>query len=416
MKSFQATTAVGLEIQSEITISFHFTDIFALAQASGKLPSQQIAESPKVTIDGKTWKLKVSPGQPGDSCVCCTLYHELQGELVCMSLTVMPKHGSSAGNHTMRSDVKKMAIQGSEYFWSPFINRPKFLASYCDQGQAHFTAHIKIYGQRTEQVHIAPVEELHQLKTLVRPIGSASLLFNPACSDLTLMVEGERIPAHKCLLCPRSAVFHAMFQHPMKEAASNEVQIGEHSAAAVKAMLSFLYLGTISGCGGGSGGGASIWLCAGAGTGNMKAAMAQLLPELLSLAVFYQIADLQEFIEDAWSAHLTVDNALEYLNRAQFLQQQQLVQCTVRFVAKHYQAISEQPAFKQALSTEACLQVMDALTNGSADTPVVMRRRQIAETEHNMLPDWMVTSTACLGSSYDRLRLWGSVVWKMLRD
>ena len=58
--------------------------------------------------------------------------------------------------------------------------------------------------------------------------------------DVTLVVEGAEIPAHKLVLSMRSPVFRAEFQGSMKERFTRSVRIDGMSASTFRAMLRFI--------------------------------------------------------------------------------------------------------------------------------------------------------------------------------
>jgi hypothetical protein len=67
-------------------------------------------------------------------------------------------------------------------------------------------------------------------------------LFDSGCfHDVTFVVEQERVPAHRCLLCARCEYFRSMFSAGFKEGDSAEIHIEGTSSAAFKALLKFLY-------------------------------------------------------------------------------------------------------------------------------------------------------------------------------
>jgi hypothetical protein len=68
-----------------------------------------------------------------------------------------------------------------------------------------------------------------------------SLCLNKHLSDITLIVDGIQIPAHKLILSAKSKVFEAMFFTDMIESKAKEIQIKETSIEAFKEMLKFVY-------------------------------------------------------------------------------------------------------------------------------------------------------------------------------
>ena len=54
-------------------------------------------------------------------------------------------------------------------------------------------------------------------------------LNNPFCSDVTIIVQGKKIYAHKFVLFSRCNHFIRMFNHSMKESTTNEINLtGTH--------------------------------------------------------------------------------------------------------------------------------------------------------------------------------------------
>ena len=55
--------------------------------------------------------------------------------------------------------------------------------------------------------------------------------------DVTLVVEGQEIHAHKAILAARSPVFKAMFAHQMSEAVEGKVMIDDIAADVLNELL-----------------------------------------------------------------------------------------------------------------------------------------------------------------------------------
>ena len=65
-------------------------------------------------------------------------------------------------------------------------------------------------------------------------------------SDVTIICDAARFPAHKLILSARSEVFAAMFSHKdTLESQKNEVEIKGLDKIAVKRFLGFIYDGTL---------------------------------------------------------------------------------------------------------------------------------------------------------------------------
>ena len=103
---------------------------------------------------------------------------------------------------------------------------------------------------RVAQLRIAREQYLVGTKTAVlkHPVRSnATLLFSDAFSDLVFVCpDGERIHAHRCMVAASSPHMNALLQGPWAENAgqASEVKMLQ-SAAAVRALLRFMYTGEV---------------------------------------------------------------------------------------------------------------------------------------------------------------------------
>jgi len=62
-------------------------------------------------------------------------------------------------------------------------------------------------------------------------------------ADLTILVQGEKIMAHKGILTVRSQYFERMFQSHMKESDSNTIEVNDVKPTVFNELLKFLYSG-----------------------------------------------------------------------------------------------------------------------------------------------------------------------------
>lgn len=83
------------------------------------------------------------------------------------------------------------------------------------------------------------------IATWVSDVRGAELgrtfLGQPMCADSAFIVNGERIPAHRVLLCCRSEVFSSLLSGKFAECSSGEVRIEDASVDSFKALLEYLY-------------------------------------------------------------------------------------------------------------------------------------------------------------------------------
>ncbi|KAL1399196.1 hypothetical protein pipiens_002251 [Culex pipiens pipiens] len=59
--------------------------------------------------------------------------------------------------------------------------------------------------------------------------------------DVTILIDGQRFLAYKGILSARSAVFAAMFKHPMQESTENCIAISDVEPGAFKELLRYIY-------------------------------------------------------------------------------------------------------------------------------------------------------------------------------
>lgn len=165
-------------------------------------------------------------------------------------------------------------------------------------------------------VQLAPVgDECDEPVSTCRSSTNAvleALLFNPAYADVMLIVQGQSIPAHRCLLSSRSKIFHAMFQ-PQAHA-EGIILVG--TVVAAREALRFLYTGAVN----------DVQLCA-------------LAPDLLAFACIYQIADLKDYVETYCMATMNMKSAKEIMRTAEKHDRAELRVRCMKFIAAHLKTL-----------------------------------------------------------------------------
>ncbi|KAI6237331.1 BTB/POZ domain-containing protein 9 [Aphelenchoides besseyi] len=87
------------------------------------------------------------------------------------------------------------------------------------------------------------VYEHNDAEVLTKQIGM--LYLSSECSDVILIVENERIPAHRVILATRSEYFRAMLFGGLREQTEKEVTLLDTPLAAFKQLLRYIYTGRI---------------------------------------------------------------------------------------------------------------------------------------------------------------------------
>uniref|UniRef100_A0A6V7J9U8 BTB domain-containing protein n=1 Tax=Bracon brevicornis TaxID=1563983 RepID=A0A6V7J9U8_9HYME len=172
----------------------------------------------------------------------------------------------------------------------------------------------------------------HHLEEDCRQLLNEPNLF----TDVTILVDGQRFPAHKLFLAMRSPVFAAMFSHKLKENETNEVHIEDTDPEVVQAMLEFIYTDRVSN-------------------------ITPLARDLLAVADKYNLVGLKTMCEEKLYETLQTDNAGEILMLAEMYGSSDFVSCVIGFVSDHFRDIVQTEAFDEVNSVEILKRLMDAL-------------------------------------------------------
>merc|ERR1712087_104785 len=78
------------------------------------------------------------------------------------------------------------------------------------------------------------------------PENPLSMLDSGHGADVTILVGGAKIPAHRAILSARSDYFRRMFNTEMQEAASGVVDVKDVDADIFRRLLRFIYGGVLS--------------------------------------------------------------------------------------------------------------------------------------------------------------------------
>ncbi|XP_008214149.1 speckle-type POZ protein B-like [Nasonia vitripennis] len=156
------------------------------------------------------------------------------------------------------------------------------------------------------------------------------LLNNDAFSDVSFVVEGKILKAHKCILAKSSPVFTAMFQHEMREKRENLVRINDMQYNVFFEMLRFVYAGKIS---------------------LYNYGVKSTSEELLFAADKYSIDGLKEKCVKLICDDLCIDNAVDILMLANRHEVQYLKFRAMKLIVLHSYELNEIPYFELLIST-----------------------------------------------------------------
>jgi len=163
------------------------------------------------------------------------------------------------------------------------------------------------------------------------------LLINPEFSDITFIVEGKQIYAHKAMLVANSEHFRAMFRGGMKESHESEVEIPHWSHAAFMALLEWLHTGHIP-----------------------QDLSAVHMTELLGLADHYILDGVKHVCENIVVHSVEVDNACHLLTHADRYVAHELKRYCLFFILKNIEQVAHTPGFEELSKTPALIEVTRA--------------------------------------------------------
>eukprot|EP00981_Chlorochromonas_danica_P000585 scaffold131_cov174-Ochromonas_danica.AAC.22 len=183
--------------------------------------------SPIVEIDGKRWSVHIYPG--GDSeetkgYLSCFIVNESQSTIRA-SFRITLVNQMNWKNRTLSSEeVKTFAPHGTNEWGSdkfiPLNDLKQPSNGHCVDDTIVIRVDLVIYGELEQKIIAAPCRDSQTHNNIPHSLKNdlSSMLFNPLCSDITIIVAEERIPAHHFVLALRSEVFRAMFSSNMIEA------------------------------------------------------------------------------------------------------------------------------------------------------------------------------------------------------
>lgn len=179
------------------------------------------------------------------------------------------------------------------------------------------------------------------------PLGTLSanllsLLDSAKCSDVTFVVQGQRIQAHAPILCSRSEVFDRELSSGMQECVLREIVVDDCDVASFQAALRFLYsdefshiedmMRTNDGARGSS-------------STTKQDSRASLLQGVLAVGHKYQIARLQTWCEQQLCRCICAEEVCSVLRQAHLYEAKLLEQLCLQFIKDNMAAVVAQPVF-----------------------------------------------------------------------
>lgn len=178
------------------------------------------------------------------------------------------------------------------------------------------------------------------IKELVKSVSS--LYLSESFTDVTLVVEGEEIKAHKVILASRNKVLNSMLIYDTVETKKNVIEIPDADIATFKVFLKYLYTGIVEN--------------------------EDLTLELLILADKYLDQMLKDTCESFLCKDINLENAIDKILVANRHSCKMLEYTTAVYMANHIDEFMVMPKFEEILEskdvTKSIFKESKALLNG----------------------------------------------------
>ncbi|CAN7995109.1 unnamed protein product, partial [Ixodes pacificus] len=166
-----------------------------------------------------------------------------------------------------------------------------------------------------------PEGQLNHVGWLAEHIGS--LLLQPEYSDVTLVVGGARLPAHRLVLASCSSYFRALLYGGMRESQEKEVVLRDTPREAFELLLRYIYTGQLQ----------------------LSGLKEDVVLEVLELSHLYGFLELEAGVSRFLEQVLGVRNVCRIYDRACLYQLGALAQACRLFVDRHAMAILNSDSF-----------------------------------------------------------------------
>jgi len=141
-------------------------------------------------------------------------------------------------------------------------------------------------------------------------------------SDIAFLVEGEKYPAHRCIVSQRSSYLHAMFTSGLKEARQQVIEIADLSSETFKLVLEFIYIDDVE-------------------------PTSETAIDLLTASALYELPRLTAIMESIVGFSLDWENAACILEIAVLYKCKKLELACLYFIASNYKKVKSSDAWKE---------------------------------------------------------------------
>ncbi|CAH0552089.1 unnamed protein product [Brassicogethes aeneus] len=186
-------------------------------------------------------------------------------------------------------------------------------------------------ASKSVSTRLGDIEHLTQLSE-----NLASLCLSHEYSDIILVVEGQKLHAHKVILAARSDYFRALLYGGLKESTQAEIVLPDAPLKAFKFLLKYIYTGHMF----------------------LMTLKEDVILDVLGLAHQYGFQDLEAAISDILKQLLALRNVCAILDTAHLFGLDKLVSVCHNFLDRHATEILQHESFLQ-LSQRSLIELLE---------------------------------------------------------
>ncbi|KAG2585114.1 BTB/POZ and MATH domain-containing protein 1-like isoform X1 [Panicum virgatum] len=215
-----------------LELKLHYADPKTIDLVVGDAVSSEV-----ISAGGYLWKINCYPRgyREEDRGQYVSMYLELISDSIAVK-TICQVFLQGRGGEPSFSHEKKLVKVYSDsedsncWGWNQFLKRSVLESTYLSNGWVTFLCSIIVLGDET--IIVPPSNIGSDLSLLLdRKVGT----------DVSFIVKGETIQAHRAILAARSQVFQAELFGSMADSKSASITLQDIEPATFKAMLGFMY-------------------------------------------------------------------------------------------------------------------------------------------------------------------------------
>uniref|UniRef100_K3WAD0 BTB domain-containing protein n=1 Tax=Globisporangium ultimum (strain ATCC 200006 / CBS 805.95 / DAOM BR144) TaxID=431595 RepID=K3WAD0_GLOUD len=193
---------------------------------------------------------------------------------------------------------------------------------------------VASYNEHTVAL-VDPIAPLRSSQLTSSYLGDMRHLINDAeFSDVTFLIEGRAVYAHRAILATRSDHFRAMFTSGMRESREHEITLQHLRVPVFLALLEYLYVDAVT-------------------------VGPEMALELFAAADLYTLERLKGLCELLVQKHMAIENAAALFQSADELHASRLREICLAYMVRHFDQVTKTDAFAN-LSRDLILEVLQS--------------------------------------------------------